>query len=151
MAACLLRAGHRVTVFDRSPDAVKRLAGQGAAAAGSPREIAETPGGGRNPLKASSPVLCGLGAGTRPNLARCPRSAGAWCRDRKRRRRPASGEGTSNKQGNKPPLPPGVAAVISMLPSTEHVRDAFEGPEGVLRASALQPPLLIDCSTISPL
>ncbi|GBF92803.1 3-hydroxyisobutyrate dehydrogenase [Raphidocelis subcapitata] len=88
MAACLLRAGHRVTVFDRSGDAVKRLTEQGAAAAGSPREIAETPG---------------------------------------------------------------VAAVISMLPSTEHVRDAYEGPEGVLRASALQPPLLIDCSTISPL
>lgn len=38
-----------------------------------------------------------------------------------------------------------------MLPSTEHVQDAFEGPEGVLRAEALQPPLLIDSSTISPL
>jgi 3-hydroxyisobutyrate dehydrogenase-like beta-hydroxyacid dehydrogenase len=38
-----------------------------------------------------------------------------------------------------------------MLPSTEHVQDAFEGPDGVLRAGKLQPPLLIDCSTISPL
>ncbi|KAI8474097.1 MAG: NAD binding domain of 6-phosphogluconate dehydrogenase-domain-containing protein [Monoraphidium minutum] len=46
---------------------------------------------------------------------------------------------------------PGVSVVLTMLPSTEHVRDAFEGPDGVLRAASLQPPLLVDCSTVSPL
>eukprot|EP00878_Enallax_costatus_P002256 GHUV01002429.1.p1 GENE.GHUV01002429.1~~GHUV01002429.1.p1 ORF type:complete len:383 (+),score=120.34 GHUV01002429.1:261-1409(+) len=46
---------------------------------------------------------------------------------------------------------PGVTAVISMLPSTEHVQDAYEGPQGLLRASGgLQPSLLIDSSTILP-
>jgi 3-hydroxyisobutyrate dehydrogenase-like beta-hydroxyacid dehydrogenase len=45
----------------------------------------------------------------------------------------------------------GVSAIFTMLPSTEHVRDAYEGPEGVLRAVTLQPPLLVDSSTISPL
>lgn len=45
----------------------------------------------------------------------------------------------------------GVTAVVSMLPSTEHVQDAYEGPQGLLRASGgLQPSLLIDSSTILP-
>jgi 3-hydroxyisobutyrate dehydrogenase-like beta-hydroxyacid dehydrogenase len=46
---------------------------------------------------------------------------------------------------------PGVSVIVTMLPSTEHVQDAYEGPDGVLRAASLQPPLLVDCSTISPL
>eukprot|EP00775_Hariotina_reticulata_P011245 gene11245-11394_t len=74
---------------------------------------------------------------------------------------------------------PGVTAVISMLPSTEHVTDAYEGvreaggagrrkgwdssssnstgltklqwPTGLLKASGgLHPSLIIDCSTILP-
>lgn len=88
MAACLLRAGHKVLVVDRNPAAVKALCQLGAQPGGSPREVAETPG---------------------------------------------------------------VSVVLCMLPSTEHVQDAFEGPDGVLRAAALHPPLLINSSTISPL
>ncbi|KAF6255727.1 NAD binding domain of 6-phosphogluconate dehydrogenase-domain-containing protein [Scenedesmus sp. NREL 46B-D3] len=46
---------------------------------------------------------------------------------------------------------PGVTAVLSMLPSTDHVADAYEGPQGLLKASGgLQPSLLIDSSTILP-
>lgn len=88
MAANLIKAGLPVLVFDRNPAAVEHLTKMGATAAGSPQEIAETPG---------------------------------------------------------------VTAVVSMLPSTEHVQDAYEGPQGLLRASnGLQPSLLIDSSTILP-
>lgn len=46
---------------------------------------------------------------------------------------------------------PGVTTVITMLPSTEHVADAYEGPQGLLKAEGgLQPSLLIDSSTILP-
>lgn len=46
---------------------------------------------------------------------------------------------------------PGVTAVVSMLPSTEHVQDAYQGPQGLLQApGGLVPPLLVDCSTILP-
>ncbi|KAF8057757.1 ywrD [Scenedesmus sp. PABB004] len=46
---------------------------------------------------------------------------------------------------------PGVTAVVSMLPSTEHVEAVYDGPDGLLSArGGLQPALLIDCSTILP-
>lgn len=46
---------------------------------------------------------------------------------------------------------PGVTAIMSMLPSTDHVADAYEGPQGLLKAAGgLQPSLLIDSSTILP-
>ena len=44
MAGALLRAGHRLLVFDRNPAAVEALVARGAAAAASPKAIAETPG-----------------------------------------------------------------------------------------------------------
>mmetsp|Transcript_13933 Transcript_13933/g.30101 ORF Transcript_13933/g.30101 Transcript_13933/m.30101 type:complete len:383 (-) Transcript_13933:482-1630(-) len=45
----------------------------------------------------------------------------------------------------------GVSAVITMLPATDHVREAYQGPEGLLKArGGLIPGLLLDCSTICP-
>jgi hypothetical protein len=44
MAAALIRAGHKLLVVDRNPAALARLEFLGAVAAGSPREVAETPG-----------------------------------------------------------------------------------------------------------
>ena len=41
MAANLLKAGHEVTVYDRTPEATKKLAASGAKKASSPREAAE--------------------------------------------------------------------------------------------------------------
>ena len=41
MAANLLKAGHEVTVFDRSPEKAEKLASSGAKTAASPREAAE--------------------------------------------------------------------------------------------------------------
>lgn len=44
MAAALMRAGHKLVVCDRNPAAVAQLQQAGASAAGSAREVAETPG-----------------------------------------------------------------------------------------------------------
>lgn len=48
---------------------------------------------------------------------------------------------------------PGLSAIISMLPSSEHVRQAYLGPEGILSVEPgqLHPHLLVDCSTIDPI
>lgn len=45
---------------------------------------------------------------------------------------------------------PGLSAIVSMLPSSEHVRAAYLGSDGVLSVEPgqLHPHLLIDCSTI---
>lgn len=47
----------------------------------------------------------------------------------------------------------GLSAIISMLPSSEHVKEAYLGPRGVLSLEprTLHPHLLIDASTIDPL
>lgn len=57
-----------------------------------------------------------------------------------------------------PPLfpmaaPAGLSALVSMLPSSEHVRSAYLGAEGILRVEPgqLHPHLLVDCSTIDPI
>ena len=39
-------------------------------------------------------------------------------------------------------------AVVTMLPAGEHVRAAYEGPDGIIARVAARRPLLIDCSTI---
>jgi 3-hydroxyisobutyrate dehydrogenase-like beta-hydroxyacid dehydrogenase len=131
MASCLLRAGHSLLVYDRNPAAVGKLVEEGARAAGSPREIAETPGRFTNAQScAVHAVLYACRSGTALARRRSPSPPPA---------RPP------------PPATSGVSAVLTMLPSTEHVRDAYEGPDGVLRAAMLQPPLLVDSSTISPL
>jgi hypothetical protein len=54
------------------------------------------------------------------------------------------------------PLPlllAGLSAIVSMLPSSEHVRQAYLGPQGILSVPAgqLHPHLLVDCSTIDPI
>ncbi|PSC75511.1 putative 3-hydroxyisobutyrate mitochondrial [Micractinium conductrix] len=48
---------------------------------------------------------------------------------------------------------PGLSAIVSMLPSLEHVRQAYLGGDGILSVPSgeLHPHLLIDCSTIDPL
>lgn len=48
---------------------------------------------------------------------------------------------------------PGMWALVSMLPSSQHVREAYLGPHGVLSVDqqTLQPSLLIDSSTIDPI
>lgn len=48
---------------------------------------------------------------------------------------------------------PGLSAIISMLPSSEHVRAAYLGPQGILslEPGQLHPHLLVDCSTIDPI
>lgn len=52
-----------------------------------------------------------------------------------------------------PPSPAGLSAIVSMLPSSEHVRAAYLGPDGVLSVEPhlLHPYLLVDCSTIDPI
>lgn len=47
----------------------------------------------------------------------------------------------------------GLRAIFSMLPSPSHVKEAYCGPDGLLSpdvSGLLQPPLLVDCSTIDP-
>ncbi len=44
MAANLLKAGYRVVVYDRNPDALAKLAAQGAQVASSPQQIGEAEG-----------------------------------------------------------------------------------------------------------
>jgi 3-hydroxyisobutyrate dehydrogenase len=48
---------------------------------------------------------------------------------------------------------PGLHAIISMLPSSKHVKDAYLGPHGILSLNdgTFQPHLLIDSSTIDPI
>lgn len=48
---------------------------------------------------------------------------------------------------------PGVQAVVTMLPSTEHVKDVYLGDTGLLKGppGEFYPRLLIDSSTISPI
>ncbi|PRW44552.1 putative 3-hydroxyisobutyrate mitochondrial [Chlorella sorokiniana] len=48
---------------------------------------------------------------------------------------------------------PGLSAIISMLPSSEHVKAAYLGSEGILTVEpgTLHPHLLVDCSTIDPI
>ena len=46
---------------------------------------------------------------------------------------------------------PGMAAIVSMLPTAAHVKDAYLGPAGVLAAPALHPHCLVDCSTVDPI
>jgi 3-hydroxyisobutyrate dehydrogenase-like beta-hydroxyacid dehydrogenase len=130
MAANLLKAGLPVVVFDRNPAAVEKLARLGATTAASPKAMAETPG------------VC-------VTEGRCVQDRGL---------------GAVAVGQRLPPHAPihthaccphhhstGVTTVISMLPSTEHVADAFEGPQGLLKAEGgLHPSLLIDCSTILP-
>ena len=44
-----------------------------------------------------------------------------------------------------------MRVVVSLLPSTSKVREAYLGSEGVIKAKGgIKPSLLIDCSTISP-
>jgi 3-hydroxyisobutyrate dehydrogenase len=82
MAANLLKAGHKLKVFDLSQEAMARIAGAGAASVSSAIEAAK-----------------------------------------------------------------GAEAVITMLPSGEHVRAIYLGPQGLI-AAAFPGTLLIDCSTI---
>src|SRR5208337_2773998 len=82
MAANLIKAGHKLRVFDLSQAAMQKLAEAGAVAASS-----------------------------------------------------ASGAAK------------GAEAVISMLPASQHVRDTYLGPQGLIAAAA-PGSLLIDCSTI---
>lgn len=51
------------------------------------------------------------------------------------------------------PLPTGLSALISMLPSSEHVKAAYLGSDGILTVEPgqLHPHLLVDCSTIDPI
>jgi len=51
------------------------------------------------------------------------------------------------------PLHPGLSALISMLPSSEHVKAAYLGSDGILTVEPgqLHPHLLVDCSTIDPI
>lgn len=58
MAANLLKAGHQLLVCDASAAAVQRMVALGASAAGSPQEIAETPG------------ACALACSCEPSLLR---------------------------------------------------------------------------------
>lgn len=47
---------------------------------------------------------------------------------------------------------PGLSAIFTMLPATQHVQAVYEGPDGLLCASGgLGSPLLVDCSTVSPM
>eukprot|EP00798_Chlamydomonas_sp_ICE-L_P006802 gene6802-30773_t len=46
---------------------------------------------------------------------------------------------------------PDVSVIVSMLPATEHVKNAYEGPDGLLKADGgVRPWLFVDCSTILP-
>lgn len=47
---------------------------------------------------------------------------------------------------------PGLEALVSMLPSPKHVREAYLGPQGILTLPPheLHPHLLVDCSTSDP-
>lgn len=145
VAANLLKAGLPVLVFDRNPAAVDKLVKLGAKAVGSPQELGETPGkqahtlglGMKWVLQASSSLNCSsshrhssssrVGSiRTKAALLMCllrGYTVMAICSACKPWKSPAGTALLKLRLHHAT----GVMAVLSMLPSTDHVADAYEG------------------------
>lgn len=135
-------AGYRLVVCDRNQEAVERLQKAGAKAADTPAALAATPGAQRMLTALLCMHLAARSAADQRGLHRSPSSLAHLLA------LPCSDPPPSYA------LPPaGLSAIISMLPSSEHVRAAYLGPQGILslEPGQLHPHLLVDCSTIDPI